>query len=329
MSDLIFSLARLYAQLVVLVGLGIVLGRYLPKQVPHSLGKFLFWFGVPLSIFGFMRQADLSASVWLAPVVAWAALASGAGLTWLWIHLQHRRGGDRFTPRNNPSKGSFMLAAMVGNTGYLGYPVALALVGPQYFSWAIFYDTLGSTLGAYVVGVLLAARFGMAQQGRWQLAIALFKNPALWGFTLGILCRNVTFVPLVERGLLGGAWTMLVTALLLIGMRLSQLDSLKDLRQASIPLCIKMLMIPLVFGVGLRLLGVTGLPHLAIVLQMAMPPAFATLVIAEAYELDRQLTVTCLAVGTVGLLLTLPVWVVLFAPEGATFGLGNLWVDVG
>jgi predicted permease len=323
MSDLIVNLARLYAQLVLLVGLGIVLGRYLPKHIPQRLGKFLFWVGVPLSIFGFMRQADLSDSVWLAPMVAWVALASGAGLTWLWIYLHNRRGGDRFAPSHNPSKGSFMLAAMVGNTGYLGYPVALALVGPQYFSWAIFYDTLGSTLGAYVVGVLLAARFGMAKQGRWQLAIALFKNPALWAFSMGILCRDITFVPPVERGLLGGAWMMLITALLLMGMRLSQLTSWQNLRQASIPLCIKMLLLPLVFGVVLRLLGVNGLPHLAIVLQMAMPPAFATLVIAEAYELDRQLTVTCLAVGTVGLLLTLPIWVLLFAPEGVTLGVGN------
>lgn len=323
MSDLIFSLARLYAQLVLVVGLGILLGRYLPKRIPHALGKFLFWVGVPLSIFGFMRQADLSASVWLAPVVAWTALLCSAGLTWLWIVLHQRRGGDRFTPNTNPSKGSFMLAAMLGNTGYLGYPVALALVGPQYFSWAIFYDTLGSTLGAYGLGVLLAARFGTAEQGRWQLAIALFRNPALWAFTLGLLCRNITFVAPVERGLLVGAWLMLVTALLLMGMRLGQLNSWKNLRRASVPLCIKMLMIPLVFGIVLRLFGVTGPPHLAIVLQMAMPPAFATLVIAEAYELDRQLTVTCLAVGTVGLLLTLPIWVLLFAPEGVTLGLGN------
>jgi predicted permease len=33
---------------------------------------------------------------------------------------------------------------------------------------------------------------------------------------------------------------------------------------------------------------------------MAMPPAFATLVIAEVYNLDRNLAVTALAVGSTG-----------------------------
>jgi predicted permease len=49
---------------------------------------------------------------------------------------------------------------MVGNTGYLGFPVILALVGEKYFGWALFYDMLGSAIGAYGLGVVLAARFG-------------------------------------------------------------------------------------------------------------------------------------------------------------------------
>jgi malate permease and related proteins len=63
---------------------------------------------------------------------------------------------------------------------------------------------------------------------------------------------------------------------------------------------------------SLPLLGITGNPLLVIVLQMAMPPAFATLVIAEAYDLDRELTVTTLAIGSVALLLLLPLWLWLF-----------------
>ncbi len=65
-------------------------------------------------------------------------------------------------------------------------------------------------------------------------------------------------------------------------------------------------------GSSLSLFGITGSPQLVIVLQMAMPPAFATLVIAEAYNLDHDLTVTALAIGSVGLLFTLPIWLWLF-----------------
>ncbi len=64
-----------------------------------------------------------------------------------------------------------------------------------------------------------------------------------------------------------------------------------------------MLLVPLILAAGLPLVGVTGSPQLVLALQMAMPPAFATLVLAEVYNLDRDLTVTALAVGSAGLLL--------------------------
>ncbi|MER3588468.1 MAG: hypothetical protein C4322_10270, partial [Mastigocladus sp. ERB_26_1] len=59
--------------------------------------------------------------------------------------------------------------------------------------------------------------------------------------------------------------------------------------------------------------GLTGAPAQVIVLQMAMPPAFATLVLAETFNLDRDLAVTALAVGSIILLVTLPLWLWLFS----------------
>jgi predicted permease len=52
---------------------------------------------------------------------------------------------------------------------------------------------------------------------------------------------------------------------------------------------------------------------MALVLQMVMPPAFSTLVIAQAYNLDRDLTVTTLAIGVFALLFTIPMWLWLFS----------------
>jgi hypothetical protein len=203
---------------------------------------------------------------------------------------------------------------MLGNTGYLGFPITLALVGEKYFGWAIFYDMLGTTIGAYGLGVLLAARFGRESPSYQQLVQALLQNPALWSLGFGLGFRQVPLPELVEHVLQGLAWGAIALSLVLIGMRLSQLDSWSNLKQASVSVVIKMLVIPLILGIGLLQLGITGLPLLVIVLQAAMPPAFATLVIAEVYDLDRDLTVTALAVGSSVLLLTLPIWLLLFSP---------------
>jgi predicted permease len=57
---------------------------------------------------------------------------------------------------------------------------------------------------------------------------------------------------------------------------------------------------------------VTGNAAQVMVLQMGMPPALATLVIAETFNLDRDLAVTILAMGMIVLLFTLPMWLWLF-----------------
>src|SRR5919199_418731 len=330
-TELLQPLIKLYLQLGGGVLLGWVLGRLLPKRVPTLIGQFLFWIGVPVSIITFLRGADLSGAIWIAPVMAWIAILLGAGLAWIWIQFKLKGGlgvvshqqSSSLIPLNQlsgasveswskPAQGSFLLSAMAGNTGYLGFPVTLALVGQKYFGWALFYDMLGSAIGAYGLGVVVAARFGTQVKSIWQLVRAILYNPALWSLGLGLGFRQIPLPEVAERSLQGFAWSVIALSLILIGMRLSQLDSWNRLGQVSVSLGIKMLLVPLVLGIVLVQLGITGAPQLVIVLQMGMPPAFATLVLAEVFDLERDFAVTALAVGSIGLLLTLPIWLLLF-----------------
>lgn len=319
MNYLLIQLFYLYGKLAGGVALGWILGRLFPKSIPTYLGKFLFWVGVPVSVVAFLRHADLSGSIWVAPMVAWVAIFLGLGLGIFWLKIEtgklkknHRIPTFFATTPSKLSQGSFLLLAMVGNTGYLGYPVALALVGQKYFAWALFYDLLGTMFGAYGLGVLIAARYGTGLKNSLSLCLEMFYNPTLWSFGFGLGFRNVSLPSFLEESLQFFGWFIVALSLVLIGMRLSQLSSWRSLQPACISLFIKMLLVPLILGVVISFLGISGSPLLVIVLQMAMPPAFATLVLAEAYNLDRELTVTALAVGSVGLLFTLPVWLWLF-----------------
>ncbi|GAB4333274.1 MAG: AEC family transporter [Leptolyngbyaceae cyanobacterium] len=299
------KLLAIYIPLVGWTALGWLLGRWLPKSAPAYVGRFLFWVGVPIGIVAFLRHTRLSATLWLAPVSAWAAILLGLGAAYLW--LRWRRSQWARTTQT-----SFLLTSMIGNTGYIGFPVSLTLVGPQYFAWALFYDLLGSMMGAYGLGVTLAARAGSSADNLWQPFRALLINPTLWSFGFGLLSRDVPLPPVAEAILQHLAWGIVSLSLILIGMRLSQVSSWQNLRPVSISLSIKMLLVPLILGTGLWLLGITGAVHQALVLQMAMPPAFAALVISEAYDLDRELAVTAIATGSLTLLLTLPLWLWLF-----------------
>ncbi len=308
------NLLTVYGYLFLGITAGWLLGRCLPRQAPEWLGQFLFWVGVPISVVGFLRGGQWSSSVWLAPAIAWAAIAAGLALAGGAIGLAARWGaqGGKHDLTQKRTQGSFLLTAMVGNTGYIGFPVAMALVGPQYFVWSLFYDMLGSLLGSYGFGVLLASQFGTVRSQRWRPSRAILINPTLWSFGLGLLGREVPLPDVLDVGLKTLAWAMMALSLVLVGMRLGRLTSLKGARLAIAALTIKMLIVPLILGMLLWVNGVTGPVHRAILLQVAMPPAFATLVISEAYELDPELAVTALVMGCVGLLFTLPLWLTLF-----------------
>lgn len=311
------SLLTIYKPLFGWTVCGWVLGRLLPKTMPAYLGKFLFWVGVPLSIVAFLRHAQLSTSLWLAPVVAWAAMLLGVGSAW-WLSRRspHGSSANAYVALSQPAQGSFLLASMLGNTGYIGYPVALALIGSHDFAWTLFYDLLGSTPGAYGLGVVIAARFsgatyrsnGIRQSMQGQSVQVMLQNPALWSFGIGLAFRDQPLPLLLETGLHGIGWGVVALSLILIGMRLSQLSALKRLKPAVISIGIKMLFVPLLLGLGLWAIGLTGSTYRAMLLQMAMPPAFATLVLAEAYDLDQELTVSTLILGCLALVLLLPVW---------------------
>lgn len=328
-------LLKLYLTLIGWVLLGFILGRHLPKTVSKSLGRSLYWVGVPISIIAFLRRTQLSGYILIAPLTAWIAILVGAGFAWLWIELgvSDERlkaltlGIENFgdlhpetsensplpkTAWSKPTQGSFLLAMMVGNTAYLGFPVVLSLTGPDYFSWAVLYNTLGSTLAIHGLGFVVATRFGRVRKRQKTLRQVLLQNPALWSFLVGIIVRNIPLPIIAEQTLKLSAWTVVTLFLVMMGMQLSQLSSIHKIWQASTCLIIKMLLVPLVVGTGLMFFGVTGDSRLVLVLQMAMPPSFATVLYAQGYDLDSDLSVTAVALGAVVLLFTLPVWIFLF-----------------
>jgi predicted permease len=330
-------LVNLYTRLIGWVMAGFILGKFIPKFFTGYLSKFLFFVGAPFSVVAFMRKTTLSGYMAIAPVSAWTALLVGAGLAWIWIDLglsderlkNISRGLavkesheneliDQEKPVltsnwSKPTQGSFLLAMMVGNTGFLGFPVVLTLVGAEYFAWGLFYD-LSISIGVQIFGVALAAYYGSAKRikGWVEPVISVIKNPSLWAFVIGAYIKTLTLPVFVDQFFQSGAWFVINSFLILIGLQLSRLTSLKNLKQGLTCLSIKMLLTPLVVGTGLMFFGVTGPPRLLLVLLMGMPPAFVTTLYAERYGLDRDLAITTVALGSIFILFTIPLWMWLF-----------------
>lgn len=315
-DNLSYQLLELYEKILPSILLGTLAGFYLSNQWISHLGKFLFYIGIPITIASFLRRADLSESVWIASIIAVIAVILGGLLSWLWLKNNQKYNNKSFTKSNQSIKaikGSFLLSSMAGNTRYFGFPIVLVLIGQSNFGWAIFYDLMSSMIGAYGLGMIIAAYCGTKIESYWSFSLTILKNPALWGVILGLFLREIPLNQSLETSLSNFGWIVLSLSLALIGMRLAKFSfSWKYIKLASISLTIKMFLVPLLLGIGLSLLEINSSVRLLIVLLAAMPPAISTLIIAESYNLEKQLTTTTIIIGSILLPFTLLFWTQLF-----------------
>jgi malate permease and related proteins len=333
--------------------LGLFLFKILPDSFPKYLSRALYWVGVPLQVMVLARHSNLSLSLWFPSVVTLTILFLGLGLalvslqslkylsSFLLSHIRWRAhpqsaasgfGGQlselqlkftplsqfcqRIWPSHRSGQGSFVLASMLGNTGFVGLAIAPSLVSQAYLGWVVIYGVANNLLGSYGLGVLLASHFGESQEKQhWLTKLRiLLCVPTLWAFGVGCLTRPIRFTPFIELGLTDLLWAVIPSSFLLIGMQLRRLKGgVKGLQTALLPAAIKMLAIPCLAGIGLTLLGVSGDARLALVLMSGMPTAFANLILAEEYDLDRQLAAGSILISTLGLPIAIPLWVKLFS----------------
>jgi malate permease and related proteins len=218
-----------------------------------------------------------------------------------------------YSPRS--VQGSFILASVLGNTGFVGLAIAPELINGNDLDWAVVFSIAHNVIGPYGVGVFTASYFSHSQStNHWWIQLRdLLTVPALWAFIFGYLTQSIPFPPLIESGLQGSVSVVIASAFVLTGIRLAQLKGWKSLQVGLAPAILRVIVIPLIVGVAITfLLDLSGSQRLAMVLMSGMPSAFVGLILAEEYNLDRDLIASSIIISTVLLLLMLPVWIAVF-----------------
>lgn len=319
------TLFHAYLPLILWTSLGLLLFRLLPENIPRLLGRGLYWVGIPLEILALARKTNFSEPAGLAPAITLIALGLGFSVTYLcllglkWFEkrsLKHDKSEFLLLNSQKASfQGSFILAAVLGNTGFVGLSIAPSFIGDDYLSWLIFFSITHNIVGAFGFGVLIASLFGRSNQPHpWWIHLRdVLTVPVLWAFVIGYLTQSVYLPPAIESGLVASIDIVIASAFLLIGMRLCQIQGWQSLKQAVIPAILRVLVIPGLVGVMTTLLfGLTGDRRLAMVLMSGVPTAFAGLIFAEEYNLDRKLIASSIFLSTLLYLLVLPLWLAVF-----------------
>ena len=302
--------------------------------LPDVLARYLYQVGIPIGVANFIRKAEFNPSVWISPVIAWMAVLIAIFLSW-----QFLKGSAKLRPKS--TKASFVHLSYIGSTAYLGFPVILLLpqLGPQYFSSAVLYDILGTTVAGYGLGVFIAGQAnrkrddgnasscssasesGLPMGGNKLAAIGtallealteISRNPTFYAFFVGLYLKTLAFPGWLVSVLGAIAWSSIMLALIVMGMRIQQLSTRLNLKLALQPVLIKIILVPLVLAASLTALGFDGPQRLVMILQSAMPCGFTSLVLAENYGLDVELTVASILLSCVVFAFMLPVWATLF-----------------
>ena len=277
-------------------------GRRHPGLSAH-LAMPLVRFGVPVSVMGLLLRGGLGGEMVLA-----AALAVLAIIVVLLM-------AQRLPGLNDLHRPSLRLGSCVGNTAYVGIPLALAFLPTEALPISIGYD-LGATLLTWSLGPLfIGARGGRSTAwSGWLLSLG--NSPATRGLLGALLLQWSPWRSVVAEALWWPSRLVIAGALVVVGMRLGSLSrhtvSWSPTGQGLVPaLLVKLGLYPvllLVLGYVWRL---DPLMIQAIALQGAAPTAISLLLIAESVGVDQERAAGLVFWSTVLSMVTAPVWGIL------------------
>ena len=197
---------------------------------------------------------------------------------------------------SRPRTGAVVCTVLSVNTGYLGYPLTVALLGRDQLSTAVLYDVLVTgpslLLGAFAVGAALGTKAGEGPRER--LRAFFTRNPPLYAAIAGLLAPSA-----LAPQVLVDASQVLIVAILPLGFFAVGATLAENAEHGDLPMP-PPLTRPVALAIGTRLLLVPALLMLLAAplidlpapyrLLSAMPSGVNSMVVAHAYGLDMEIT---------------------------------------
>ncbi len=211
-----------------------------------------------------------------------------------------------------PNK-SLQLAGLIGNTSFLGIPIALALLPTSTINITIGFD-LGTTLFAWIFGpFLLQKNMGSNTSLNFrELLKAILNSPASRGI-LGVLIAYLFGL----EGVLGDylwipARIVIVLAIIIVGTKLGIITSTKTTflnlnKGIEYSIILKLFIMPLIIFFVSKIFGFNLNESSAMVLQAGTPSAVSTILMAEAYKTNQEIASTILFTTTLISIITIPI----------------------
>jgi malate permease and related proteins len=248
--------------------------------------RLILYVAVPIVIFFNLAVAKISLDNAVGIGIAWINLALVGVIVWFVA--------ARALKLSRIQTGAVVVSVLVANTGYLGYPLTVALLGHEHLSTSVLYDVLVTgpvlMLGAFGVGAAFGEKAGEGMRER--AMTFLTRNPPLYAAILGFLAPSA----LAPHSLVNASQALAV-AVLPVGFFAVGATLAEDVETGELPFPPPFTR-PVALAVGGRVALAPALLMLlaasfidlpsAYRLMSAMPTGLNAMIVSDAYGLDNR-----------------------------------------
>ena len=219
--------------------------------------------------------------------------------------------------KNRFSNYTLQLAGLIGNTSFLGIPIAIALLPSSTINFTIGFD-LGTTLFAWIFGPIFLQEKPQKKNilNFKGLLNALINSPASRGIIGVLLAYLFHLDEILGNYLWIPARIVIALAIIIVGTRLGiityQKGKIFDInKEIKFSILLKLFIFPFIVFLISKFLNFDFYQSSAIILQAATPTAISTILMAEAYDVKQKIASKILFTTTLISITTIPLFKVL------------------
>ena len=281
--------------------MGFFLGKKDPK-LSEFIAKPLIRYGIPLSVMGLLLKEGIDIDLIKSAIFAFFII----GFLLFFIN------SIPILKSKLPNY-TLQLAGLIGNTSFLGIPIAIALLSSKTINFTIGFD-LGTTLFAWIFGPFFLKKSPTYKNipNIKILLNALLNSPASRGiigvfiaylFKVEVILGNYLWIP---------ARIVIAIAIIIVGTRLGIITNKKgkifDLNEGiKYSILLKLFIFPFIIFLICKFLNFDIYQTSALVLQAGTPTAISQILMAEAYKVNQMIASKIVFTTTLISIITIPI----------------------
>jgi len=276
-------------------------GKKNPK-ISKYIARPLIRFGIPLSVMGILLKEGIDINLIKSAFLAFSVI--GFLITLINTIPIFKKRLPNYT---------LQLASLIGNTSFLGIPIALALLPSTTINFTIGFD-LGTTLFAWIFGPFFLQEKSNSNNipNIKGLLNALINSPASRGI-IGVL---LAYLFHLDKTLGNYLWIpariVIALAIIIVGTRLGIITNQKgkifDLNEGiKFSILLKLFILPYIVFLICKFLNFDFYQSSAVILQAGTPTAISTILMAEAYDVKQKIASKILFTTTLISIFTIPI----------------------